>query len=212
MSTDKRSVNTDALETLGYTISENEKRDAIHLAVEPVVAGEALIPGNHVKLLNSVAHKAPTGQGVGIVDPFLENVVRKGERFWLVVYPRKITSLRHVWTHPAFPEPEGSKSVEEQKHTPGVIPPLPDTHKLHQQSVSEQWLRDFCTRNDVPPYETVMDAIKGTGSVHVNKDYEYWTFIGIDAHCEIPKEFWEHVENVLGKTVSDKPEYFSCSC
>lgn len=37
---DKRSVATDALETLGTIIDDKQKRDAIHLAVEPVVAGE----------------------------------------------------------------------------------------------------------------------------------------------------------------------------
>lgn len=100
---DKRSVTTDALETLGKIISENEKRDAIHLAVEPVVAGEKLFPGQDVGLRYN---KAVAGgvMMLGIVDPFLKNPVMLGERFWLVVYPRQIHSLRHVWTHPAFPD------------------------------------------------------------------------------------------------------------
>ena len=42
MGSDKRSVATDALETLGTIIDDTQKRDAIHLAVEPVVAGERL--------------------------------------------------------------------------------------------------------------------------------------------------------------------------
>lgn len=37
---DKRSVSTDALETLGTIIDDRAGRDAIHLAVEPVHAGE----------------------------------------------------------------------------------------------------------------------------------------------------------------------------
>ena len=108
--TEKRSVHTDALATLGTIIGPNEKRDAIHLAVEPCIAGQNLYPGQHVLLIDK-----PTGGQVavagleeevtlGIVDPFLTLPVAKGERFWLVVYPRQITSLRHVWEHPSFPE------------------------------------------------------------------------------------------------------------
>lgn len=49
MSTDKRSVATDTLETLGSIIDENAGRDAIHLAVEPSIAAETIYPGQHVK-------------------------------------------------------------------------------------------------------------------------------------------------------------------
>lgn len=103
MSADKRTVATDALETLGMIHFKSEGRDAIHLAVEPVEAGEDLEPGQDIGL--ELDGKAYAGQRpVGIVDPFLPRTVRKGERFWLVVYPRMITSLRHVWDHPAFPK------------------------------------------------------------------------------------------------------------
>ena len=100
-SADKRSVATDALETLGYVISEKEARDAIHLAVEPVIAGETLQPGQHIGL---TAGKIATSSEphLGIVDPFLVQPVRVNERFWLVVYPRQIRSLRHVVEHPLF--------------------------------------------------------------------------------------------------------------
>jgi hypothetical protein len=44
-----RAVSTDALETLGKIHEREEKRDAIHLAVEPVIAGEVLQPGQHMR-------------------------------------------------------------------------------------------------------------------------------------------------------------------
>lgn len=108
MSADNRSTHTDALASLGTIIKETEKRDAIHLAVEPVIAGDRLLPGDHILLdpNNGKAFRAPLNQGLGIVDPFLGQVIQPGERFWLVVYPRQITSLRHVWEHPAFPASE----------------------------------------------------------------------------------------------------------
>lgn len=100
---DKRSVHTDALETLGTIIGDSEKRDAIHLAVEPVEAGEWLVPGQDISLVNGKAFNR-TGKHIGIVDPFIKEPIAPGQKFWLVVYPRMITSLRHVWTHPSFPD------------------------------------------------------------------------------------------------------------
>jgi hypothetical protein len=50
VSADNRTVATDALATLGTIIDETAGRDAIHLAVEPVVAAHNLSPGQHVGL------------------------------------------------------------------------------------------------------------------------------------------------------------------
>jgi len=187
---DKRSVATDALETLG-TIIESGGRDAIHLAVEPTVAAEKLYPGQDVGADGS------RNNPVGIVDPFLKQPVLPGEKFWLVVYPRQINSLRHVWTHPAFKD---------------EVSPVAPTSK----AVSEAWLRDFCKTDDCPSYERVMALIT---SGHISEEYgnsymdeESLHFSGSDAHGEIPPEFWNHVEIVLGKKMEKRPKYFSCSC
>ena len=83
MSTDKRSVATDALETLGTIIGNNEKRDAIHLGVEPVTAAHLLSPGDHIGIDSAgMAVNVRYGaKALGIVDPFLINDVQKGEKF-----------------------------------------------------------------------------------------------------------------------------------
>lgn len=85
---------------------ENPGRDAIHVAVAPVFAGMLLEPGQHVCINPSdyTAWTSPPSKGVmvGIVDPYLKGPVKRGERFWLFLYPNTITSLRHVWTHPMF--------------------------------------------------------------------------------------------------------------
>ena len=94
---------------LGKLVTGSAHRDAVHVAVVPVVAGQDLLPGDHVRLVAGRAlrlglgmRRAP-GVTIGVVDPFLDvAMVRKGECFWLCLYPGTITSLRHVWTHPAF--------------------------------------------------------------------------------------------------------------
>ena len=109
MSVDNRSTHTDALATLGTIINANEKRDAIHLGVENVIAAENLLPADHLKWADETrtsvkACRPNSPEAIGIVDPFLPMPVARGERCWLVVYPRQITSLRHVWEHPSFPD------------------------------------------------------------------------------------------------------------
>lgn len=109
---DKRSPSTDALETLGMIHYKPEARDAIHLAVEPVVAGMRLMPAQHIGIVEG--HAFPAGMDLagtkvpyhGIVDPFLPRAVETNESFWFVMAPRMVQSLRHVWEHPDFPAGE----------------------------------------------------------------------------------------------------------
>ena len=107
---DTRSPITDALETLGLIHFKTEKRDAIHLAVEPVKASQYLLIGSRIGIIDGVAY--PTGKLVdgkhipyhGIVDPFLSQSPNTGDMFWFVMKPREVRSLRHVWEHPDFPD------------------------------------------------------------------------------------------------------------
>lgn len=194
---EKHTTHTDALDTLGSIIGDGEKRDAIHLAVEPVIAHVRVSPGQHVVLgTDGEASPTDTGNGVGIVDPFLEQIVEPGERFWLVVYPRQITSLRHVWEHPDFP-PSGETDVAATE-PPG-------------KAASEQWLHDWIKRADCPDFHTVIGAaLSGQTS---SWDDDYMHFNDVDAHGEIPDEFWHHLEIYVGHPVDGpRPKWFSCSC
>ncbi len=125
---------------------------------------------------------------VGIVDPFLKDVVLAGQYFWLVVYPRQITSLRHVWTHPQIPDMEIIREEPSEK------------------TKSEVWIRDYIARADAPSYETLLAAA-------INNDEEEYLHISDeDAHGEIPSELWHHIETVTGRKGLTKAKYFSCSC
>jgi hypothetical protein len=90
---------------LGHLITNSDRRrDAIHIAVAPVTAAERLTPGQHVGFVQAGDTElvGPAENLIGIVDPFLREEVQPGQRFWLFLYPNTVTSLRHVWTHPAF--------------------------------------------------------------------------------------------------------------
>jgi len=87
--------------TVGQILQSEARRDAIHFAVAPCVAAEALKPGTHISV-DGRAKPSGDDAAVGIVDPFLTRAVLSGERFWLFLYPNTITTLRHVWEHPAF--------------------------------------------------------------------------------------------------------------
>jgi hypothetical protein len=92
---------------LGDLITDGDRRrDAVHVAVAPVTAAEELRPGQHVGFTpagqTELVGPVDPSQHIGIVDPFLKDQVHPGQRFWLFLYPNTVTSLRHVWTHPAF--------------------------------------------------------------------------------------------------------------
>jgi hypothetical protein len=92
---------------VGHEPELDARRDAIHVAVAPIIAGMPLDPGDHVWIGDNsgAAYKEQgqeTSRTIGVVDPFYNGVVVKGQRFWLFLYPNTITDLRHVWSHPAF--------------------------------------------------------------------------------------------------------------
>lgn len=202
-SADKRSVHTDALATLGTIIDETQKRDAIHLAVEPVIAGQRLDPGDHVKVSNGVATMAPVGEGLGIVDPFLVEPVRAGQRFWFVMYPRKITSLRHVWAHPAFPDEPGT--------------PAPATAiAMSRDSLAraKQRIHDIVDQlGDGLTYDKIMQAAEDwleQEDYLVQNGRESWQY----DFPAFATDFWCAYAVITGKNVPEdkRQSFFSCSC
>ncbi len=187
---------------LGQIIDDQQKRDAIHIAVAPVIATERLRPGQHIGFVGKDNERVGGvgDKNIGIVDPFLKDFVLPEQRFWMFLYPQTITSLRHDWTHPAFSKEDARKQSVDK-------------------SASELWLRKFCASSDCPDYDTVMKAIQGQFETFGEPNYyggsinnEYLYFGGLDAHGDIPDEFWEHAEIVLGVKLQVKPKYFSCSC
>lgn len=193
---DKRKVSTDALETLGTIFTEGE-RDAIHLAVEPVIAGESIRPGQDITIRDGQAYGAngylPDEKMLGIADPFLKNVIRPGQKFWLVVYPRQITSLRHVWSHPDFPE-----SIQPHDQS-GISDPV---------EASKAWITAFAAELD----QTYSRLMRAADQWYYDNDCTYDNSEVYKDHYHKFPEFWEHYKIVTGREPSGKDSFFTCSC
>lgn len=56
---------------LGSIITDEQQRDAIHIAVAPMLAAESLRPGQHVSVIGTEAW-GTAGEPVGVVDPYLK--------------------------------------------------------------------------------------------------------------------------------------------
>lgn len=189
---------------IGSLITTPQQRDAIHIAVVPVEVSQQIWrpAGTAVRFVGTsktLVERAEDGGMVGVLDPFLTvDAVGAGQRAWLFLLPGSITSLRHDWTHPALDSAAPNPADE--------------------KAASEQWLREFIAKADCPGYDDVMQGIQGYFAQRKhygeggNIDGMYLHFNGSDAHGEIPREFWEHAEIVLGKKLPHHPEYFSCSC
>lgn len=206
---------------LGHIITENGpevRRDAVHIAILPMIAAEELSAGDSVALTadgtqafrrnrikgtwdnakQDISNR-PLEGSIGIVDPFLIDGVAQGQRFWLFIYPGQVTTLQHHWTHPAF-------LSDYVKPAPAVASTLPD------RAESERWLRAYALRywgysNPEEGYQKLL-AQMASGTP---------TYEGTDMHnrgdLQDADELRRHAEIVLGRKINyDDFEYFSCTC
>lgn len=189
---------------LGQLLTGTEGRDAVHIALAPVIAGERIEPGQHIGFVTGgdTETVGASAEPLGIADPFLCVPVEPGGRFWMWLYPNTISGLRHSWTHEAFP--------------PEAVPAAKKAPTRRDKAASEAWLRDFIASADCPDYDTVIDAATGKGGRNRVVDWGqlYLHFNGLDAHGDIPPEFWVHLSILTGKTVpkGKRATAFSCSC
>lgn len=169
-------------------ISGDAGKDAIHIAIAPVIASETLLPGAKIGFVEKdnfeLVGKVPNP--IGIVSPWLPHHVKKGQKFYMLLNPYTITSLRHEWEHPAF---KGDYKV------PGK---------------SEMWLLNWANELGMT-YQALMDAAQ-----KYIKDGSYYC-LGHETpdQCfyEI-EDFWRHYEIVSGQKVKeqDKNSFFHCAC
>lgn len=223
---DKRTPHTDALETLGTIHQHKEFRDAIHLAVEPVEAGEDLAVGQRITYVNGKAYALRAGkEAIGIVDPFLGQRVEKGQVFWLVVLPRMITSLRHVWSHPAFPEEAAVEFLKKAQATP-EDDSVPELVAQTPEELAYRWIVEYAeslSTDEDDEYGGVVTAEElietGWGNYEQEKAGgsswgDYISKGGLLEGVSVSDEFWDKLGILKGVSIDDqyRNNFFSCSC
>ena len=102
----------DATATLGTVHKTIEGRDAVHLALYQVTLGQNISGWNKARKLtvkeNGRAYKYNEHNknevAYGILDPFISQDLKVGDKVWMVLFPGMIKSFHHVWNHDLFPE------------------------------------------------------------------------------------------------------------
>lgn len=200
-----------ALETLGTKNWTGGGRDAIHVAVLPVIAAHSLRAGQHV----GVMRKGETYYAsildvdrVGIIDPFLPEDVDEGESTWLLLYPRTITGLTHVWSHPAFPDgpihPDQLDMEAKDEATAWVMQWMDGVEAFKNSEVN--W-------GEYSWPELTFDDLMLAATDYVKKGEYISTGPRFDG-VFVPAEFWDHYETITGTKTGndDRGSFFSCSC
>lgn len=172
-----------------------DQRDAIHVAVVPVMAGHYLEPGTHVGLVKGLANVAADENHkglIGIIDPFLKRGVNKGERCWMLLYPNTVTSMRHVWSHPGV--------VDEKSGTA-------DSQLTPLQASSKLWLENYAQSLGLT-YEDLMG-----GAQDFVSSGDYLCRGGLLEGVSVDDEFWPHYQVVTDTLVPrhKTTDFFTCS-
>lgn len=179
----------DTQDTIGKILTGKEERDAIHIAVLPVTATKKLTPGDNVGKDGNYTNP------IGIVDPYLKHPVEPGQTFWLFLYPKTITSLRHVWTHPDLSD-------------------LPDKVVFGQMSSliditrSKKWIEDYANSIGLGYDQLLRD----TDAYLQHGDYACYGGL-LEGEYTDP-DYWDHYEVVTNTKVAtkDRENFFTCSC
>ena len=93
--------------TLGETPTVNV-RDAVHVAIFPMIAGDLLQPGTRVKIYRAEAVETSLDDYIGVVDPFGPSV-SVGQTFWMLMRPGTVRDLRHNWSCDELPDSDGGE-------------------------------------------------------------------------------------------------------
>ena len=72
---------------LGHLAGALDRPVTITLTVVPLVAAHYLRPGTHVGYASDGVRACISGNPIGLVDPYLRDPVKEGQRFWCFLFP-----------------------------------------------------------------------------------------------------------------------------
>lgn len=182
----------DKIPKLGQLIVDEQARDAVHIAIAPVTAGEQLNPGDRIGFIGDAYTVGIEGKHIGIVDPYLTNKVAKGDKFYMFLFPNTITSLKHDWTHPDFQKEDD------------LFEMTPTIEKL-TTSENKKWIEEFARTLGVT-YDDLMDA-----AANYRAYGDYFVRGGDFEGAYISEEFWDNYD-IITKETGDRGSFLSCSC
>lgn len=179
---------------LGEIPKNDADRDAVHVAIVPIVTGEDLKPGTPVRVQNGIAYRSHINP-IGIIDPFLSHTAYKGYRVYLCLYPNSVIGMRHHWQCPQF-----DFCVEQKEYT-------------QDKKEAKEWIEGFCDRWSLDYSSLISEATS-------SNDYRYVVADGQDLHSREELgdeyyEFWKQLEILTGQTFTEKHKKglgWSCSC
>lgn len=174
--------------TVGQILTDKAERDAIHMAIAPVMAGERLTPGDHVALDSGMAVAKPADT-IGIVDPFLKSCVEAGQRFYLFLYPKTVTGMRHHWNHPAFTGADRQATPEEVR--------------MRQSKLVVSEIAKECGVT----YARLIDALQNDEYINMGSNQDYRDIITGSTE----EALRHHAEIILGRKIKTT-QPFSCAC
>lgn len=189
--------------TVGKLITKsNQQRDAIHVAIAPVIAMDEIFPGSRIgfsSLDNNEGRfviMCPEKSSVGIADPFLKRKILKGEEFWMFLYPSSIKSIRHDWSHPRFPDSINNDETSKM------------LNEINKQNDAWSVINEFASAADMTSSDLIEHA------TNFIKTGEYVIDGGKYEGCWLDDRFWDAYDIITGKTTSssDRGGVFSCSC
>ena len=180
-----------------------DERDAIHIATAAVFATEDLNPGDHVGFVTKDNDKMGRSEiaPLGIVDPFLPKPVKKGERFWVFLYPGTIQSLRHNWSHPSF-------DVRQQ-----LIRAIEETPAKKRMKAFAAALSGGADWDGNPYGDITFEELIDRATCYANGG-GHWSEGARFEGQYLYDEFWNDFEELTGLKVpeGDRYSFFSCSC
>lgn len=194
---------TIAQDTVGHILTSIQGRDAIHVPVLSVVAQVKLSPGE------DVGQDGTRNKPIGIVDPFLKKRVEPGEVFWLFMYPRTISTLRHVWDHPEVPSELGIVKSSNTRLPIKEVNPYTNLPYTKEQKSALDSIKNYCDEIGIEDPDILIKA-----GLEYIQSKDYLCLGGLLEGLYTEDYFWADLEVLIDKEIKDddRENFFTCSC